>query len=189
MASSASAISSPTFTGSSTFSSSFQQVLTRAVQLASLPMQELQNNVNDLTNQQSALTQLDSTFQSLDAALQSIGMASGGSSAASVSDSSSVSAAATSSALPGTYSIQVDGLGSYTTMLSQAGSTPVADPTTQSISSASSFTLTVNDKNTTITPASGSLEGLAAAINSSSAASKPPSSTWGPTPAPTTAWS
>jgi flagellar hook-associated protein 2 len=80
-----------------------------------------------------------------------------------------VSAATTSSALPGTYSIQVDSLGSYTTALSQAGSTPVADPTTQNISSASSFTLTVNGKNTTVTPASSSLEGLAAAINSSSA--------------------
>jgi flagellar hook-associated protein 2 len=169
MASSASAISSPTFNGSSTFSSSFQQVLTNAVQTASLPMQQLQNNVNDLTNQQSALTQLESTFQSLDAALQSIGMASGGSASASVSDSSAVSAATTSSVLPGTYSIQVDGLGSYTTMLSQAGSTPVTDPTTQSISSASSFTLTVNGANTTITPTDGSLEGLADAINSSSA--------------------
>jgi flagellar hook-associated protein 2 len=54
-------------------------------------------------------------------------------------------------------------------MMSQAGSTAVTDPTTQSISSASSFTLTVNGKNTTVTPADGSLEGLANAINSSSA--------------------
>jgi len=169
MGSSASSITSPTFTGSSTFSSSFQQVLTRAVQLASLPMQLLQNHVNDLTNQQGALTQLQSTFQSLDAALQGIGMASGGSVSASVSDSSAVRAATTSAALPGTYSIQVDGLGSYTTAMSQAGPTPVTDPNTQSISSASSFTLTVNGKDTTITPASSSLEGLATAINSSSA--------------------
>jgi flagellar hook-associated protein 2 len=169
MATSTSALLSPTFNGSSTFSSSFQQVLTRAVQTAALPMQQLQNNVNDLTNQQSALMQLESTFQSLDAALQSVGMSSTGGASASVSDSSSVSAAATSSALPGTYSIQVDTLGSYTTMMSQAGSTAVTDPTTQSISSASSFTLTVNGKNTTVTPADGSLEGLANAINSSSA--------------------
>jgi len=74
-------------------------------------MQLLQNHVNDLTNQQGALTQLQSTFQSLDAALQGIGMASGGSVSASVSDSSAVRAATTSAALPGTYSIQVDGLG------------------------------------------------------------------------------
>ena len=86
MGSSASSITSPTFTGSSTFSSSFQQVLTRAVQIASLPMQQLQNNVNDLTNQQSALTQLEATFQSLDAALQSIGIGLRRQHSASVSD-------------------------------------------------------------------------------------------------------
>src|ERR1039457_6447803 len=107
MASSTSSIASPTFNGSSTFSSSFQQVLTRAVQMASLPIQQLQNNVNDLTNQQTALTQLESTFQSLDVALQNIGVASGGSISANVSDQSVVSAATTSAAQPGTYSIQI----------------------------------------------------------------------------------
>src|ERR1035441_5309462 len=169
MASSTSSIASPTFNGSSTFSSSFQQVLTRAVQMASLPIQQLQNNVNDLTNQQTALTQLESTFQSLDVALQNIGVASGGSISANVSDQSVVSATTTSAAQPGTYSIQVDGLGSYTTAVSQAGSTAVTDPTTQNISSASSFPLSVNGTNTTITPAATSLEGLATAINGSSA--------------------
>lgn len=169
MGSSTSSITAPTFTGSSTFSSSFQQVLTRAVNMASLPMQQTQNNVNDLTNQQTALTQLESAFQSLDSALQAIGSASSGSVSASVSDPSVVSASTTSSALPGTYSIQVDGLGSYSTAMSAAGATAVTDPTTQSISSASSFNLTVNGTSTTITPANGSLEGLASAINSSSA--------------------
>ena len=169
MASSTSSITAPTFTGSSSYSSSFQQVLTRAVQMASLPMQQLQANVNDLTNQQSALSQLETTFQSLDAALQGIGMAAGGSNSASVSDSSAISATTTSATLPGTYSIQVDGLGSYTTAMSQAGSPAVTDPTTQNISSASSFTLDVNGTDTTITPTGTSLEDLAQAINSSTA--------------------
>jgi len=174
MASSASPISSsgynasPTFSGSSTYSSSFQQVLTRAVQMASLPMQQTQNDVNNCTSDQSALSSLETTFQSLDSALQAIGTASAGTVSASASNTS-VSASATSSALPGTYSIQVDTLGSYTTMLSQAGSTTVTDPTTQNISSSSSFTLTVNGANTTITPTDDSLEGLATAINASSA--------------------
>jgi len=38
-------------------------------------------------------------------------------------------ASATSSALPGTYTIQVTGLGSSTTTLSNAGSPPITDPT------------------------------------------------------------
>jgi flagellar hook-associated protein 2 len=169
MGSTTSALTPPTFNGSSTFSSSFQQVLTRAVQLASLPMQQMQNNVNDLTNQQTALTQLENTFQSLDTALHSIGTASAGTSSAAIADPTVASASTSSSALPGTYSIQVDTLGSYTTTLSQPGSPPVTDPTSQNINSAASYTLNVNGTNTTVTSADGSLDGLATAINSSSA--------------------
>jgi flagellar hook-associated protein 2 len=174
MASSASPISSsaynasPTFNGSSTYSSSFQQVLTRAVAMASLPMQQTQNDVTNCTNIQSALSSLEGTFQSLDTALQAVGTAAAGTVSANVSDSSVVSASATSSALPGTYTIQVDSMGSYTTTLSQAGVPAVTDPTTQNISSSSSFTLTVDGVNTTITPSGGSLENLANAINASS---------------------
>jgi len=169
MASSSSAITAPTFNGSSTFSSSFQQVLTRAVDTASLPMQQTQNDVTTATSQQTALTQLGSDFDSLSTAVQAVDSASGGSLSATVSDSSSVSASASSSALPGTYSIQVDTTGSYTTTMSAAGSPAITDPTTQSISSASSFTLTINGTQTTITPTDGSLEGLANAINAASA--------------------
>jgi len=169
MGSSTSAITPPTFSGSSTFSSSFQQVLTRAVQIASLPMQQTQNEMTDLGNQQTALTQLESVFQSLDSAVQAIGSSSSGKTSATVSDPTSVSASTTTAALPGTYSIQVDTLGSSTTTLSAAGTPTVTDPTTQNISSATSFTLTVNGNATTITPSDGSLEGLVNAINTSDA--------------------
>ena len=121
MASSTSSIASPTFNGSSTFSSSFQTVLTNAVPRASLPMQQMQNDVTTLTGQQSALTQLESTFQSLDTALQNIGSTSAGNISATPSDPTVVSAATTSSALPGTYSIQVGNLGSFSTALSPPG--------------------------------------------------------------------
>lgn len=169
MGSTSSSLTIPTFTGSSSFSSSFQQVLTTAVERADLPIQELQVNVNDLTNQQSALISLESSFQSLSSALQAIGTAATGTVSASVSDPTVVSAAATSSALAGTYSIQVDSPGSYSTAMSQAGSPVITDPTTGGLSSAPSFTLTANGTATTITPENGSLEALASAINSSSA--------------------
>jgi len=168
MGSSPSSITIPTFTGSSTYSSSFQQVLTRAVEMAGLPIQQLQISVNDLTGQQSALNSLETSFQALESALQAIASASAGTAAVSVSDPTSVSATATSSALPGTYSIQVDSPGSYSTAMSQ-GSPLITDPTTQGLDSATSYTLTANGTTTTITPANGSLEGLASAINSSSA--------------------
>jgi flagellar capping protein FliD len=144
MGSSASSITVPTFTGESTFASSFQQVLSNAVNLASLPIQEIQANVNTQTNQESALSSLESTFQSLDSAVQAVDTASSGSLSATSSDPTSVSATTTADALPGTYTIQVDSPGSYSTAISQGGSPVVTDPTTQSISSATSFTLTVN---------------------------------------------
>lgn len=169
MGSTTSPVSVPTFNGTSTFSSSFQQVLTQAVQRASLPMQQMQNTVNDLSNQQSALTQLQTTFQSLYSALDSIGAATSGTPSASVSDPSVVSASTTSDALPGTYSIQVDTLGSYSTALSQAGSPTVTDPSVQNISSAQSFTLSVDGVNTTISPSGTSLDDLVSSINASSA--------------------
>ena len=153
------------FQGQSQFASDFQQVLTRAVSIASLPLQNLQNTLTTLNGQQSALSGLSGTFSSLQTALQNIGTAAGAVSATS-SDPTAVQANASSSATPGTYTVAVTALGSSTTTISGAGSPPVTDPTSGNISSASSFTLTVNSVNHTITPAGTSLDALASAINS-----------------------
>ena len=163
-----SSVSNPiTFTGQSTFSSSFQQVLSRAVSIASLPMQELQNEVNDLQSQQSALATMGAAFNSLQAAVQAISSASTGSVSASSSDNGVVVASAQSTTLPGTYSIQVLDTGSSTTTVSDAGDTPVTEPGTQNISSSSSYTLTVNGVDTTLSLTDSTLDGLATAINNS----------------------
>jgi flagellar hook-associated protein 2 len=157
--------SSPvTFTGSSTYASSFQQVIQRAVGIASLPMQILKGDVTELTGRQQAASALGSSFQLLQTALTAIGNTSSGSPAAQVSDAG-VSATASTGALPGTYSIQVDDIGSSTVLLSKDGLTTVTDPSTGNISTASSFTLTVNGVDHTITPATASLSSLVTAIN------------------------
>jgi flagellar hook-associated protein 2 len=78
-------------------------------------------------------------------------------------------ATAESTTLPGTYSIQVSDVGSSSTAISNAGATTVTDPSSENISSSSSFTLTVNGTATTITPASGTLDSLASAINDANA--------------------
>jgi flagellar hook-associated protein 2 len=127
----------------------------------------MQSEVSTLTSQNSALVTLESDFNNLQSAIQAVGSAVQGAASASVSNSSALSATASSSALNGTYSIQVDNVGSSTTTLSQAGSPPVTDPTAGNISSSSTFTLTVDGVNTTITPSGDSLEDLATAINSS----------------------
>ena len=166
MSSSSSAI---TFTGQSTFSSSFQQVLQRAVSIASLPMQQVENDISTLEGKQTDLSTLQADFSSLQSAVQSISTAMTGSVSASSSDSSVVTAAAGSSTLPGTYSIQVSDIGSSTTAISNPTTTAVTDPSSENISSSLSYTLTVNGTQTQLSVASDNLDALASAINNSNA--------------------
>jgi flagellar hook-associated protein 2 len=162
--------SSPlTFTGQSTFSSSFQQVLQRAVSIASLPMQEVEIEIGKLQSQQTDLSTLQANFSQLQNSVQSIATAMTGGVSASSSNSGIATASAQSSTLPGTYSIQVQDIGSSTTTLSNAPATVVTDPSTANISSSLSYTLTVNGVKNTINLTSGNLNALAAAINDSNA--------------------
>jgi flagellar hook-associated protein 2 len=154
-----------TFTGTSTYSADFQAVLNRAVEIASLPMAAAQSEVTTLQSQQSALTSLDTSFTTLQNDIQNIDSTVSGAPSAQVSDTSALTATTSAGALSGTYSIQIDDTGSSTTTLSSAGLTAVTDPTSGNISSAASFTLTVNDSSHTITPSGASLESLASAIN------------------------
>lgn len=162
----------PTFTGVSKFGTSLQQVLSRAVAIASLPLDALNANLTTLTQKQSAISDLNSAFSSLQQSTASIQQALDSSLLkSSVSDASVVSATIAAGAAPGVYSIEVDNLGSYSTALSSAGSTPVTDPSTQGITTSSTLVLSVGAVNTTIKPASSSLQDLAAAINSQAAGS------------------
>lgn len=158
-----------TFNGSSTYSSSFQQVINRAVGIASLPMEALQTDVTNLTTQQSALSTLGTGFSALQSVVQALSTDAAGSPVAQVSDPTALSATAVAGALNGTYSVQVDDVGSSTTTLSDPSLTTVTDPTTGNISSSSTFTLTVDGVATTITPSGSSLEDLTSAINSAGA--------------------
>jgi flagellar hook-associated protein 2 len=167
--SSGSLISIATFSGSSTYSSSFQQVLTRAVQIASLPGLQLEATIGTLTTQESALTGLESAYSTLETDIENVNTAAQGSLSASVSDSSILTASASSSASAGTYTVEVDDIGSAATALSNAGSTTVTDPSSGSISDSATYTLNVNGAITTITPSGTSLDDLASAINSANA--------------------
>ena len=163
---STSATATPTFSGQSQFAASLQQVITRAVGIASLPLQTDQVTLNSLDSRQTDLQDLDTDFANIQNSISSIQTAlTSGSLTSSVSDGSVVSASVIGGASPGSYSIHVDGLGAYSTALSNPGSTPVTDPTSQGISSDTSLTLYVDGNPTTITPASTSLDDLATAIN------------------------
>src|SRR5436190_9667750 len=153
------------FTGSSTFSNDFAQVITRAQKIASLPISLLNNQKTSLTAEQTALNSLSVAFSSLQASVIAISSAASGSNTAvSYSDNSVLTATAGSGVLPGVYSIDVVDPGSLASATSAAAG--VTDPGTMSISSAGSFTLHANGKVFDfITPAANTLSSLAEAIN------------------------
>lgn len=159
-------LNSPGFTGLSSYANDLQNAMNRSVALASLPLHLLQNQQSLLTSQSSALSSLDAQFSGLQSAISSLNSASQHLLSSSVSDQTVLNANVSAEALTGTYTVTVTDPGSSSTALSNSG-TPVTDPATQNISSASSFTLTLNGvvQQPPITPAANNLNSLAAAIN------------------------
>jgi flagellar hook-associated protein 2 len=162
--------SSTAFTGQSSFSSDLQQVLTRAVAIANLPVQLLQSQQSALSNQRSALNSLSSKFSSLqnviDALDNSVGLSSYSSSMDTIGI---VSASLGAGATAGTYNINVISLGSHSNVMSASTLPAVSDPTKDNISTSSSFTFAVDSTSYQLTPTDNSLSGLAKAINASGA--------------------
>ncbi len=157
-------------TGGSSYSADLQNVISRAVGFASLPMQLLQNQQNDLTKQQTALQSLSSKFQSLQTAVDSLNNSTGtGSFSASVGSSTVATAFTSAGVTAGSYSLNVTSVGSHTNTMSIDGLTTVTDPSSGNVDSATSYTLTVDGSAYQINPSDRSLSGLARAINASSA--------------------
>jgi flagellar hook-associated protein 2 len=153
--------------GSSTFAADLQTSINRALAIASLPMQTLQADQSTISSKTSELNTLGGLFNSLQTSLQGISSGTGNSSLqTTVGNSSVLSANVSSGALAGTYTVQVLNAGSYSSAMSNS-STAVADPTTENISSSTSFTLTVGTSTYQIS--ANNLNALAAAINASGA--------------------
>jgi flagellar hook-associated protein 2 len=166
MSSSANAI----FTGSSQFSNDFQQVIQRAVAFASLPMQQMQNDVASLQSQSSEFKTLQTNFSSLQSAVGTLNSSVGlGSYSGSTSTDTVASVSLTGSPMVGAYSLEVISAGSHASAMSNAGLTSVSDPTKGNIDDATVFTLRVGTTDTTIAPADHTLSGLVTAINRSAA--------------------
>ena len=100
----------PTFTGVSKFATSLQQVLTRAVGIASLPLDTDQASLNSLNTTQSALQGLDSVFFTLQQSIGALQSTLASSLLTSSVSNSNVTATVGSGASAGTYSIEVDSL-------------------------------------------------------------------------------
>lgn len=152
----------------SKYSSDLQQVLSRSIAIASLPLNQLNRQLTTLQSRSSALDAVNGKFSSLLSALQGVSDAAV-STLAQVSSSSVLTAQSSSAASPGSYAIHVVSAGAPSSALSQGTLPTVQDPSTQSISASGSFTLTVGGTPVTITPSANTLNALADAINSSGA--------------------
>jgi flagellar hook-associated protein 2 len=95
------------FTGISSYSSDFQTILQRAVSIAQLPVQSLQNQQTDNLNKKEALIALNPEVASLGSAVAALGSlaANGGGLQASSSNSSTVWVGNTGATAPATYTI------------------------------------------------------------------------------------
>ena len=165
-----SVVNPATFTGNSAFSADLQQVIARAISFASLPLQQLQNRQTSLQSEQTALQTLSSQFSSLQTAVRAIdNAATTGAYTATVEDNTVATASVGSAALPGTYNVTVVNTGSRTNTLSADGLTTVTDAARGNIDSATNYTLTVDGQSFNISDPDASLNGLAQAINTSSA--------------------
>ncbi len=154
------------FTGASRYSADFQNIIDRAVAIASLPLTQLESVRSNLQAQSTALGALRTAFESLQNAVTGLQNTTGISGyTTAVSNGAILSASVSSGALTGVWSVEVTSLGAWTSTLSKDGLIRVTDPATQNISAATSFTLTVNGAPKVITPEAATLDELVEAIN------------------------
>lgn len=163
---------SPVFTGVSSFANDLQNVIDRSVAIASMPLKQLQNQLTDLNRQSSALSGLTDVFDALTTATQALSEAIGpGGLSGESSDPKAVSVLVSGAAGTDSYTVEVVDAGASSTSISSASLPAVSDPASQSISSSSMFTLTVNGKAYELSP-SQNLNALAQAVNSAGAGVK-----------------
>jgi flagellar hook-associated protein 2 len=152
--------SSGIFTGASGYSQDLQNVISRAVAIAELPITELTNQESALQSQSSALSNIDKDLTALQTAVQGVDQAMGGSFEAGVSIPGVVSASAGPGAVAGTYSIEVDSVGAYASSLSASNWTGTAND------AGGTYSLVIGGTSYNIKSTDGSAASVAAAINS-----------------------
>jgi flagellar hook-associated protein 2 len=169
-ASSAASIAAPLyFTGLSQFSSDFQSIIQRAVQIADIPVQNLQNEQATNTADENALNALEPTVAALGTDVTNLGtLASTQGLSASSSDSSIVSVVNTGATAPATYTVS-----DISSLASAASETSLAGYASTDTINASGLVNLVIGSNTYLLNLTGTgdnnIAGLAQAINSAGA--------------------
>jgi flagellar capping protein FliD len=152
--------SAPIFNGTSSYSQDFQNVITRATGIASLPITLLNSDKSDLTDQATALTSLDGKIQAVQTAVQGISDALAGAAfEADVSDSGKLRVNLSDGALEGNYTVDVVNPGAYATSMT-------ANAWVEGTGAVRSYSLSCNGRTYALTPADNSAAAVAAAVNS-----------------------
>jgi flagellar hook-associated protein 2 len=157
------------FTGLSSFSSDFQSIIQRAVQIADIPVTNLQNEQATNTAEDNALTALEPGVSAVGADVMALGtLASTQGLSASSSDSSIVSVVNTGATAPATYTVS-----DITTLASAASETSLQGySATQSVSTSGLVNLVLGSNTYQLNltaSAENNIAGLAQAINSANA--------------------
>jgi flagellar hook-associated protein 2 len=159
------------FTGVSQFSDDFQSILTRAVNIAQLPVKQLQNQVNSISQQETDLSSLGTAVSAVGSALKTLGsVGSTGALSASSSDTSVVTATSTGATKTATaYSIT--DVTSLASAASESSLNHYSDATATAVSTTGTMQLTVGTQTYSLSLANGqnNLNGLKDAINASGA--------------------
>ena len=145
------------FTGSSSYSTDLQNVISRAVAIASLPMTQLANDKTAVTRQSDELTTIERQVTAVRDSITAIGDALNSSFDTTVSDPSVVAVSAGPGAIEGNYSIKVSDAGAYSTMMTRSWVDPGGPP--------QPCTLSIGEKSYVVTAADNSAAAVATAIN------------------------
>jgi len=155
-----------TLNGISQYASDFQSILNRSVQIASIPIQEQQNQQSLIENQITAASGLSAAVSAVAADLGNLGsLGTSQALTANSSDSSVVTAQVTGATASTSYAIT--NVTSVASAASESSLSSYADAAATPVSSTGSMQLTVGSTNYPITLAAGSnnLTGLENAIN------------------------
>ena len=151
------------FTGTSAYSSDLQNVVARAVAIATLPIDLLQAQQTTLSNQSTELTTLSTDFAAVQTSVQAIQDALGGTGMqTTVSDPTVASVTVGDGAVAGSYSLNVSDIGAYATSLSSQSWDATADPS----GNPTTYNLVVGGNTYSITPSDNSATTVASTINS-----------------------
>jgi len=154
-----SSATSSIFNGTSRFSQDFQNVISRATAIASLPITQLTNDKTSLNDRSTAMKSLDDVFNTLQTAVQGIQDALGGSSyQAEISDPAKLSVSVGDGAVEGNYSVEVLDPG--------AQATSITTTTWTNDTATHNYKLKVNGATCSINVSDNSAAAVASAINS-----------------------